>query len=385
MGAWAAGRVIRPARFPLPSRPVSWLILVFLGFAVLGVLTAHEMGSSLKLGLLELRPLLSYLLVFPLVSGARNWRRFGLGLVVLFAAAAVSAAVVIGQYLSGSGGAATFTGGAVRVQTDAYLMPLVAIIWAPVLIAYARDTRVRVAVAAVAAVALGGVYFTFARGAWLALLAAAPLILVLLPSRRREIAVRWLVFVLAVAVAGVFAFNSFSAHRVSDPLTAGLTRIRSVASYGNDVSSRYRFAEWSEAVHQIERHPIVGIGLGNSISFTNPMFSPKYNHYDYPFSTYYIHNSYIWVALKLGLIAALVYFALIGRIVWTAFSGYRRLTEPRARLVLLASLASLVAILALSITGPHLNVDNATPVVASVIAAVEIARRLGRESESRAT
>ena len=358
--------------------------LLFLAFAVLGVLTAYAMGSSLKLSLLELRPLFSYLLIFPLVSGARDWQRFGQGLVVMLAAAGVSAAVVIGQYLNGSGGAATFTGGAVRVQTDAYLMPLVAIIWAPVLIAYARDRRVRLAVATLAAIALGGVYFTFARGAWLALLAAAPLIFVLLPSRRRQIAIRWLVLLLAVAAAGVFAFNSFSSHRVSDPLTAGLKRIESVGSYRNDVSSRYRFAEWSEAVHEIKRHPLFGIGLGNSISFTNPMFSPTNNHYGYAFSTFYIHNSYIWVMLKLGLVAALVFFAFIGRVVWTAFSGYRRLTDPRARMVLLASLASLIAILVLSITGPHLNVDNATPVVAGVIAAVEIARRLGQGPESRA-
>lgn len=384
IGAWIAGRVIHPARFPLPSRSVSWLILMFLALAVFGVLTANEMRSSLKLALLELRPLLSYLLVFPLVSAARTWRRFDQGLVVMLAIAGVGAAVAIGQYIRGSGGAATFTGGAVRLQTDVYLMPLVAIVWAPVLIAYARETRARVAVAALAAVALGGVYFTFARGAWVALLVATPLTMLLMPPRRRKIGVRWLVSLLAVAVAGVFAFNSLSANRVSDPLNAGLKRIESVSSYRNDVSSRYRFAEWSEALDEIGRHPIFGIGLGNDISFTNPMFSPTYNHYNYAFSTYYIHNSYIWVALKLGLVAALVFFALIGRVLWAAFSTYRRVADPRARMVLLASLASLVAILVLSTTGPHLNVDNATPIVASVIAAVEIARRLAGKPERRA-
>ena len=178
--------------------------------------------------------------------------------------------------------------------------------------AYARDRRVRLAVATLAAIALGGVYFTFARGAWLALLCRSTLIFVLLPSRRRQIAIRWLVLLLAVAAAGVFAFNSFSSHRVSDPLTAGLKRIESVGSYRNDVSSRYRFAEWSEAVHEIKRHPLFGIGLGNSISFTNPMFSPTNNHYGYAFSTFYIHNSYIWVMLKLGLVAALVFSRLSG-------------------------------------------------------------------------
>jgi hypothetical protein len=59
-----------------------------------------------------------------------------------------------------------------------------------------------------------------------------------------------------------------------------------------------------------------------------------------------------------------------------ALAGYRRAREPREEIVLLACLGSLVAVLALSVTGPHLNVDSATPVVAALIAGIEVARRL---------
>jgi O-antigen ligase len=376
LGSWLAGRATRPARFPLPSRSVTALLLGVLGSAIVGVVTAHVMGSSLKLSLLELRPLLSYLLVFPLVSGALSWRRFERGLTVVFVAAGVSACVAIVQYVNGNGGSASFTGGALRVQSSVYLAPLIALVWVPVVIAYARSTRIRAAALVLAVLALGGVYFTFARGAWVALLVAAPMVIVLLPPRRRGRALRWLVAILAVAVCAVLAFHAASAHGVANPLTAGLKRFQSVGAFRGDESSRYRFAEWSEARRQIERHPLTGIGLGNSITFTNPMYSSEYNTYGYTFSTFYIHNSYIWLALKLGLVGALIFLSLLARICWLAYHGYREAFHPGARMALLATLGSLFAILVLSTTGPHLTVDNATPIVAGLIACVEIARRL---------
>ncbi len=376
LGAWIAGRSTQPARFPLPSRSVSALVLLMLAFAIVGVVTAHEMGSSFKLSLLELRPLLSYLLVFPLVSGVRSWRDFERGLTVVFVAAAASACVAIVLYVNGNGGAATFTGGALRIQSTVYLAPLIALVWAPVVIAYARSGRTRAAALGLAVLAFAGVYFTFSRGASVALIAVLPIVIVMLPPRRRRRALRWLVALLAVAVCGIVAFNAVSAHGVANPLAAGLKRFQSVGALHGDVSSRYRFAEWSEAARQIEHHPLAGIGLGNSITFTNPMFSSDYNAYGYTFSTYYIHNSYIWFALKLGLLAALVFVVLLGRVCWLAYRGYRDAFDPRARMVLLATLGSLVAVLILSLTGPHLTVDNATPVVVGLVACVEIARRL---------
>ena len=376
LGSWLAGRATNPERFPLPSRSISTLLLAMVGFGIVGVATAHEMGSSIKLGLLELRPLLSYLLVFPLVSGVHSWRRFERGLTVVFIAAAVSACVAIAEYVNGSGGAATFTGGALRIQASVYLAPLIALVWAPVVIAYAHSARIRIAALALAVLALAGVYFTFSRGASVALIAVLPIVIVLLPPRRRRRSLRWLAAMLAVAVCGILAFNAVSAHGVSNPLAAGLKRFQSVGALQGDVSSRYRFAEWSEAARQIEHHPLTGIGLGNSITFTNPMFSPDFNVYGYTYSTFYIHNSYIWFALKLGLVAALVFVSLLARTCWLAYRSYRGTSDTRVRMIQLATLGSLLTIIVLSLTGPHLTVDNATPVVAGLIACVEIARRL---------
>jgi O-antigen ligase len=174
----------------------------------------------------------------------------------------------------------------------------------------------------------------------------------------------------------VVLVNAFSARGVENPLAAGAARIGSIVTYRDDISSSYRLAEWRTAASEISRHPLTGIGLGNSITFWSPEFSPERNAYGFRFSTYYIHNSYIWFALKLGLLGALIAVALMARMCWLAVNTYRRAADSAVELIALASLGSVVALLVLALTGPHLNVDNATPVVAAVIAAIEITRRL---------
>ena len=376
VGSWLAARTVNPVRYPLPSLPTTLLLLGFLLLALVSLATADAMGTPRKLSLLELRPLLSYLLVFPLVSAARSWAQLRLGIAMLLGAAALSAGISIVQYALGVGSDATFTGGALRVDSATFLFPMIAAVWALALLAHAPTRRARWVTLCLAAVSITGLFFTFSRGAWLALIAGGLMVLVLLRPRRRVRALGWLVPLGVIAAASVVAFNSMSTRQVANPLSAGLDRLTSVGEYRNDVSSRYRVGEWETAVDEITRHPLTGIGLGTSITFTNPMFSSSSNSYGYSFSTFYIHNSYLWFALKIGVVGAFVFFALIVRVAWMALAGLWRTRHPHEELVFLACLGSLFAILVLSVTGPHLNVDSATPVVAALIAGVEIARRL---------
>jgi O-antigen ligase len=377
IGCWLAARSVDPVRYPLPSRATTFLILGFLLLAIASIFTAKAMGTPRKLSLLELRPLLAYLLVFPLVSGARDWRRLRAGVLLLLGAGVVSAGISIVEYGLGFGSTATFSGGALRVEPATFLLPLIVSVWAITYLAYAPTRRLRSATLCVAAVAICGLFFTFSRGAWLALIAGGFTVLALLRPRRRGRALGRVVLMVALAASSVALFNSISARQVPDPFLAGFDRLSSIGQYQTDVSSRYRVVEWSTAIGEIQRHPLTGIGLGTSITFMNPMFSSQSDTYGFAFSTYYIHNSYLWFALKLGIVGAGLFFALIARACWMALVGYRRARDSREEIVLLACLGSLVAVLVLSIAGPHLNVDSATPVVAALIAGIEVARRLG--------
>lgn len=379
LGAWAARRTVVPEPARLPDRWTTGLLAVFVGFAVISVITANVRGTPTKLSLLELRPLLSYLLVFPLVDGIRTWRQLERGIAALLAIAGAAAVVALWQYAHGVGAAATYAGGAVRVVDTVYLYPMLAIVWTPALLAFLPSPQLKRATVLLAALCLGGVFVTFARGAWLAIIVAAPLAFALVPAGRRARAVSSLLPIAALVAVALLAVNTWSPSKVGNPFQAGLDRIGSLGSTSSDVSAQHRFTEWRAAGHQIVGHPVTGIGLGSSISYENPEFSAESNTYGFVVSTYYIHDSYIWFALKLGLLGAGCIVLLLARTWFKALRGYRDSIDPRERLVLLGSFGSLTALFVLAVTGPHLNVDNATPAVAALIAAVEVARRLGRE------
>ncbi len=379
LGAWAARRTVAPESARLPDRWTTGLLVVSVGFALVAVITANVRGTPTKLSLLELRPLLSYLLVFPLVDGVRSWRQLERGIAVVLGIAGAAAVTALWQYAHGVGAAATYAGGAVRVVDTVYLYPMLAIVWTPALLAFLPTARLKRATVLLAALCLGGVFVTFARGAWVSIIVAAPLAFALLPTGRRARAVSWLLPMVVLVAVALVAVNAWSPSKVGNPFQAGLDRITSLGSTSSDVSAQHRFTEWRAAGHQIARHPLTGIGLGSSIEYDNPEFSPESNSYGFVVSTYYIHDSYIWFALKLGLLGAGCILLLLARTWFNALRGYRSSIDTRERLVLLGSFGSLTALFVLAVTGPHLNVDNATPAVAALVAAVEIARRLGRE------
>jgi O-antigen ligase len=374
LASWLAGRVLRPDRYRLPSTTTVVLLLGVLALALIGLATAHGRGSPLKLGLLELRPLLSYLLVFPLVSGIRSARDFRLGLGAVLLAAATSAVVTIVRYVQGAGDLATFSDGAFRITDTVFLYQLLGLIWCAVGLAYSSSARIRRVLLVLMVLQLAGLFVTFQRGAWIAAIIAAPVVYLLLPRRRRRRLVSWSLPVVVIAAVGIVAVNSLSEKGVSDPLAAGLRRLSSLGSYQRDVSSRYRVAEWTRAAEEIQAQPIGGIGLGSSITFVNPMYSPEYDTNGFTFSTYYIHNSYVWFALKLGVIGALLFFALIVRAFVMALRSYRTPRGPTLHAIAVGVLASLVALGVLAASGPHFNDDNATPAVAALIALAEVTR-----------
>ena len=100
-------------------------------------------------------------------------------------------------------------------------------------------------------------------------------------------------------------------------------------------------------------------------------------------TTWYIHNSYIWFALKLGLAGALVFVALLAaaveaRLVDPQSNGGHPPPAPGSRGARDSGRASPRVP-----GGPHLNGDSSTPYIAAVIALIELVPRL--ETTARRT
>jgi len=157
-----------PGLAPLP-RPVTWILLGFVAWASLSAVAGIMGGNGFKESLLELRPLLQYLLFLPIVAslGSRSIRRI---IIVMLVAAAVSSLNAIAQYLGGGGNEALFTGGSMRITAVPYAYMLFAFIFAVLL--RAGGSRHRLLLYGLAVLALGGLAVTLFRAAFLGLAAA---------------------------------------------------------------------------------------------------------------------------------------------------------------------------------------------------------------------
>jgi O-antigen ligase len=379
VGAWLVRRVVGLDSNRLPARWAMALLAVFYATVLIAMVTAQRNGTALDLSLQELRPLLAYLLIFPLVGSVRSLRDLELGLRVLLGVAAVASVITLVRYFNAppadAGGAYA---GLTRVLDDAFLAPMCAVTWAAAVFPYTRSLGGRLALAVVAGVGLSALFVTFQRGAWVAAVTAVVVTIAALPPRLRSRLLK--VVAAAVAIIAIVALGAAarSDRSGTSPVEAGLERIKSIEFFQGDPSAQHRTAEWSRAGQAIREHPAFGIGLGSGIVFYSPLFREETDTIGNGFRTYYIHNSYIWFALKLGIAGAVAFFALVFGSTYAGWRAFKRSIDPRAKPLLLGSVVGLVALLVLSVTGPHLNFDRSTTYAATLVGLVQVVPLLAR-------
>jgi O-antigen ligase len=160
-------------------------------------------------------------------------------------------------------------------------------------------------------------------------------------------------------------------------LTAARERLLSIGQYANDDSVRERIVETRHVLAKIDAHPFVGSGLGDTVFWGRPWQQVP------PKAGWYAHNGYLWVAWKLGLLAALLLFALLA---WAVFSRGPPVGGPLFRSLRTGSQAALLVLLLSSITFPSFNAVSITATM-GVLAAVSLAPRreaVGETADSTA-
>lgn len=142
--------------------------------------------------------------------------------------------------------------------------------------------------------------FTFSRGYWIVSLVGVAILAVLTKGKpRKRIVAFTLLSMVALCVA---AFAIFP--RLFLDLIEGLgTRLASVSL--GDLSLRSRFAESAAVLHYFQKSPIIGYGLGGEFSFFNPI--PYLTSH-----TWYIHDGYLFLLFKFGIIGTVMYLTFFG-------------------------------------------------------------------------
>jgi len=355
---WAVRELLNRRAGDRPRTP-ALLVLFFVLIALVSAVVAIGSGTFYKDSLLELRPLLHLLLVIPI---GREAGELNLGRLtrVILGACTLSALRALYLFSVGVGESASYTLGGTRVMAVGFAYLLVGALLGLVL-SFRSPRRWIPALAAL--VCFGGLLVTFYRASYIGVAAAGLALWILaLPHLRVRLVGIGAAALLLVVLGGVFEAVRGTGGIIGDTGR----RMASLSSYESDPSAIHRLREWDAVLGMVRERPITGHGLGARIGFQSPMYNSELNHEGYWSQDIYMHNSYLWVATKLGLVA-------LAAFLWLILGTFRRGYGPARASIHTGSgevgalYLSLAALVVLAVFGPMLTTDNMTPFFAFTV------------------
>lgn len=244
---------------------------------------------------------------------------------------------------TGRVGALDTAGGAqgdqTRVQMQGFVFVLFCVVWAFLSLVHGR--RGWWLLGPVILLLLAALYVNFGRGLWFWTGAAVLLSVLFVGQRRAVYMLSLLAISVSLSVGGLALFKP----QVLDTM---VTRFASVRDEGGSRTSLgWRKLENEDALGRVARSPVVGVGLGGEYRRWISEIRLFEDH------TRYVHNSYIFVALKLGVPALLALLALLA-LSWRKGRAAIRSCADDRKPLLIAAVATLPAVLGLSVTQPEL-------------------------------
>jgi O-antigen ligase len=335
-------------RWYVQREPVSvssgdaWL-LAFLALALFSVVTAIVSESKLLLWTREFLMLAGFLFYFPVreVMKSERGRKAVLGTFLLLAL--VVAAKNLYRYRSGAL-VAEFLWELIGAR-QAVNEPLFFAVIIGAVAVWMTTTRRWVRVASLAAILLFSLslILTFSRGYWLGTLVGVA-ILFLLGNReeRKRLGLLSLVAGLGGIAVMFFVFRQI----FYDLFMTVVGRFFTSAAAFEDKSVTNRVAESKAVWDLISRNPIAGAGLGAEISYFH-LLRRSTQH------TYYMHNAYLYLWFKFGIVGLVVFLVSFGAKIKEGILWLRAVTDEPRRASVMASVAILVAMLEITITSPQ--------------------------------
>ncbi len=346
--------ILSSSRATWRPHPLKWAVLLFIGWAGISVLWAHNGYEAVVTGLHWLFCGLFFLAVARL--DREKW-----GPRFLFAIqASVFGVAALGclQYLLAidwipqlAPPAATFANRNSAVHIVSMGLPMM------LCVAFAAGSRWSRAAGHVAAtVAICYLIYTTTRAGWVALLVVLLILFAAVVGSylkgRQEKAdgpplfhltrgkawatVASFLFILVMANLGPDGFRFRLGELAQEAAT--VTKIDAPTSEERVKASGGRLALWENSLRMVKDYPLLGVGLGNF-----KVFSPKYHqwHIDsYKGSSLRqparAHNDFIQMWAELGLVGLGVFLAVLGISFFAAWRGYHEEASPEDRVLSLA-------------------------------------------------
>ena len=354
------------------------LTLLFLLAVLVQLVHGISRGAQVNEAGAEARTLLGYgvlLVALPILRDARQRRRL--------VRALTGAALLLGAWgvtqwtlsISYGGGGNYGVREGVRLTSEGrgqllgglFSFPVVVIIGFAVLLSgQVRDRRDQVILTTTVALNALCLLLTYERTFWLVTVLGCILV-----AARGGASARWRAALLAPVVI-LLAMAPIAAI-APDALTTGRERLLSIGQYSNDSSVYYRLVESRHVLEQIELSPLQGSGLGASIWWGRPRYQVPPARYTF------VHNGYLYVGWKLGLVIAA---ALIAVMLFAILRSPRRIEPPFWRAVVNGAQAALAALLISNVTFPSLISLSATGTIGLLLAICLVATRTRRPADA---
>ena len=189
---------------------------------------------------------------------------------------------------------------------------LVAIVFATITLFETRHAALRLALGVALPIAVVCLLFTYARSAWIGLVAAIGIIALLRYHR--------LIGVLALGLVT----TALAVPSSTDVVSERFADLSSASASDGDNSFGWRLENWSRMSAYAQDRPLAGHGLGSYL----PLSEREFGIYDYNFRAggkeeqpVYAHNDYLDFAVEIGITGTLLYIAMLvglGVVMWRA-------------------------------------------------------------------
>ena len=329
------------------------ILILFIAYGLLSVFLTSLIGFSMMKGFREFALFIPYLFYFPVREYIQETKRYKPILWTLIFVGTVVAlvnviryreAIAIANYLFEVWGKRQV------VEEPLYMGAIVILLSLVILI----QRKYHVFLLIMLSVNIFSLAVTFSRGYWMATIFASCLLIILNRSIARSkliitIGVLCLIGVSVTIIIFPGIFQSF-----------GQGIMMRVASIGvNDISLRTRLSEARTVIRLIYKSPIVGYGLGSMFSYYDLITK-------YYVTNWYIHNGYLFLLFKFGIIGTILFLIYYIKQTLNCYHAFRNETNNDLRPVFIGFFSISITMLLLSFTSPQFY-DRASVLLLSTI------------------
>ncbi len=379
----------------IPWWPVGAPLFMFLSLAMISTIYALLwQGVETHWVFAELRDLLAYTLFFITAWILNRRRHLVIVLAGLFVIADFTSAVILVQQFLGPSKpllpamTASFWGiwnqggsigsiGSVRVVPPSHVLVYFTNLIAGSLAIFSPTRKLKLIFAIQFGLLGLALLLTYTRAQWLATaMALALMFIFILPIYRSQIT--HLTFFSIPVILLACSLLGFSLQERTEKTTLfTLLRERAMTLLTPDEtlgtsSLQWRIFETEESLSSISHHPLLGVGLGNSYRdittlqgeadgwFTGNSLSTG----DISRFTRYIHSSYLWIPVKMGIPAFVIFLWFCITFLIAGWQLIGRLSDPQMKGIVLAIVTGFAGLLVWTVFHQHLVMNRSSSAVA---------------------